>query len=268
MNALSRALLTLAFTGAAACTSTVPAQNAGMAPATAESVIEGTAAYRERIALPSNAELEAVLQDVSRADAPAAEIARTTVPNAPNPPIRFKIPYDAAKIDPARRYAVRATIRVGGKLWFTSDTAHPVLTHGAGNTVDILLKRVAEPAAADAELLNTYWKILTLAGDPVSVAPGKREPHVILKSSDGRDSWSATVGCNSMSGALAVNGTRIEFKSGISTLMACPPPLDAREKALSQSLTASTQWRIEGSRLELLDDAGTQALLCEAVYLE
>jgi heat shock protein HslJ len=125
-----------------------------------------------------------------------------------------------------------------------------------------------EPAAADAELLDTYWKILALRGEPVSVAPGKREPHVILRSSDGRDSWSATVGCNSMSGALSVNGNRIGFKSGISTLMACPPPLDALEKALSQSLTASTQWRIEGSRLELLDGASAQTLLCEAVYLE
>lgn len=165
MHAASRAVLLVAFAGTAACTGTVPAQNAGMAPAAAEAVIEGT-------------------------------------------------------------------------------------------------------AAVDAELLNTYWKILSLAGEPVRVAPGKREPHVILRSSDGRDSWSATVGCNSMSGALSVNGNRIEFKSGISTLMACPPPLDALEKALSKSLTATTQWRIEGSRLELLDDAGAQALLCEAVHLE
>ena|SRR5688572_5817443 len=35
-----------------------------------------------------------------------------------------------------------------------------------------------EPAAADAELLNTYWKILALSGEPVSVAPGKRESHI------------------------------------------------------------------------------------------
>lgn len=165
MHATSRAVLLIAFAGAAACAGTVPAQNAGMAPASAESVAE-------------------------------------------------------------------------------------------------------EPPAADAELLNTYWKILSLAGEPARAVPGKREPHVILRSSDGRDSWSATVGCNSMSGALAVTGDRIEFKSGISTLMACPPPLDALEKALSKALTASTQWRIEGNRLELLDAAGAQTLSCEAVYLE
>jgi hypothetical protein len=49
---------------------------------------------------------------------------------------------------------------------------------------------------------------------------------------------------------------RIELKSGISTLMACTPPVDALEKELSRSLTASKQWRIEGT------------LLCVAAYLE
>jgi hypothetical protein len=70
MHAASRAVLLFEFAGTAACTGTVPAQNAGMAPDAAESVIEA-------------------------------------------------------------------------------------------------------PPATDAELLNTYWKILVLAGEPVSVAPGK-----------------------------------------------------------------------------------------------
>lgn len=142
-----------------------------------------------------------------------------------------------------------------------------VPTQNAGTTA-AYRERIALPSGADAELLNTYWRILSLAGGPVGVSPDKREPHVILRSTDGRDSWSATVGCNSMSGAVIVTGERIAFKSGISTLMACPPPLDTLERTLSQSLTASTQWRIEGNRLELRDDAGAQTLLCEAIYLE
>lgn len=266
---MDRLLVWTALGLVTACASTdPPEQDASAADADPTTVIEGTATYRERLALPPTAEFEAVLQDVSRADAPAMEIARTTIPNAPTPPIRFRIPYDAGKIDQGHSYAVRAVIRANGKLWFTTDTTYPVITRGAGRTVDLLLKRVAEPPAADAELMNTYWRIRSLAGEPVSATDGRREPHLILKSVDGRDSWSATVGCNGMSGAVTVTGKQIAFQSGIATLMGCPPPLDALEKKLVQALSASSQWRIEGDRLELRDDAGVQTFLCEAVHLK
>jgi putative lipoprotein len=265
MKTFSCFYLALAL-GSVGCAGTAPTpQNGGVKGGDAGNVIEGTAAYRERIAMPSNAEFEAVLQDVSRADAPAMEIARTTIPGAPSPPIRFTIPYDAAKIDSRLSYTVRAAIRVDGKLWFASDTAYPVLTRGAGKTVDMLLKRVAEPSAEDARLMDTAWRILSLAGEPVSATEGKREPQLMLKSANGRDSWSATVGCNQMSGGVAVNGNSIAFKPGMSTLMACPPPLDVIEKQLGRSLMVSTQWRIQGNRLELRDDAGVQTFLCEAI---
>lgn len=124
------------------------------------------------------------------------------------------------------------------------------------------------PTSPDAELLNTYWKILSMAGEPVAPQDDRREPQLILRSADGVASWSATVGCNQMSGGLAVDGSRINFKPGISTLMACPPPLDAMEKQLGRLLAAGTHWSIERQRLEIRDESGAVALLCEAVYLE
>ena len=125
-----------------------------------------------------------------------------------------------------------------------------------------------EGAVADAELLDTHWKVLSMAGEPVKGVEGKREPQIILKSADGRMSWSATVGCNQMSGGLKVSGDRVEFKTGITTLMACPPPLDMLENQLGKSLLESTHWRIQGDRLELRDSGGAQTFLCEAVYLK
>lgn len=269
IECLARLAPAFALAAVAGCAGNPPSpQDASAQPAATTAVIEGSAAYRERMALPPGSEFEAVLQDVSRADAPAMEIARTTIPNAPNPPIRFSISYDPAKINASHAYAVRAVIRSEGKLLFTSDAAYPVLTRGAENTVDILLKRAASPPVADAELLNTTWKILSMAGEPVKAVGGKREPQITLKRADGRDTWSATVGCNQMSGGLAVNADRVEFKAGMSTLMACAPPLDVLEKRLGKSLLASTHWRIQGNRLELRDDAGVQTFLCEAIYLK
>src|SRR5262245_41870425 len=83
-------------------------------------MVKGTATYRERMALPSGAVLEATIEDVSRADAPASVIATTRVTSPGNPPIAFTISYDKAKIVATGRYVVRARILVDGTLLFTS----------------------------------------------------------------------------------------------------------------------------------------------------
>ena len=69
--------------------------------------ITGTATYRERMALPPGAVLEATLEDVSKADAPADTIARQRITSPGNPPIAFTIAYDPARIVENRTYVVR-----------------------------------------------------------------------------------------------------------------------------------------------------------------
>jgi uncharacterized lipoprotein YbaY len=93
--------------------------------------IQGTAMYRERMALPPAAVFEAALEDVSRADAPAETIARTRVASPGNPPIAFTIAYDPARILADHRYVVRARILLDDKLLFTTDTATPVITRSS-----------------------------------------------------------------------------------------------------------------------------------------
>jgi uncharacterized lipoprotein YbaY/heat shock protein HslJ/uncharacterized lipoprotein NlpE involved in copper resistance len=111
--------------------------------------IDAIASYRERIALPPGAVFKATLEDVSRADAPATLLGETVV-HHPQPPIRFTISFDPAAIAAERTCAVRARILVEGHLWFTSDRFHPVLTRGAGNSVEIPLKstRHSQPRPA------------------------------------------------------------------------------------------------------------------------
>lgn len=110
-------------------------------PATHADTVKGTASYLQRIALPAGAVFEAHVLDVSRADAPAAIVGSTRTDNPGNPPIAFAIDVDPAKIDQRHRYVVRATIRADGRLMFTTDTAYPVLTQGAGR--DVALRLVA-----------------------------------------------------------------------------------------------------------------------------
>lgn len=68
--------------------------------------------------LPPDALFEAVLEDISRADAPAAVLGRTRLDPAGQPPFRFEIAYHDAAVRPGGRHAVRATIRHDGRLPF------------------------------------------------------------------------------------------------------------------------------------------------------
>jgi putative lipoprotein len=111
---------------------------------TDEAMVNGTVAYRERMALPSGAVVEVRLSDVSRQDGTAPVIAETTILTAGHQvPIPFELRYDPRKIDPKRSYAVRATIQSAGRMMFTTSTAYPVITRGNPTQVNLMLERVA-----------------------------------------------------------------------------------------------------------------------------
>ncbi|HET9220378.1 MAG TPA: YbaY family lipoprotein [Terriglobia bacterium] len=110
-------------------------------PVQQQAAVTGSATYRERMVLPSTAIFEAVLEDVSRADAAAEEIGRVRLEKSGMPPFRFSIPYDRSRIKPDRSYSVRARILVDGRLMFITTQAYPVLTRGAGTSITMTMQR-------------------------------------------------------------------------------------------------------------------------------
>lgn len=113
------------------------------ASAANERVVEGSVGWRERIALPPNAELLVALNDVSRMDAPAVTLAEQRIPLAGRqPPHSFRLAVDASRIEARNRYVVAARVMAGGQLLFINDTAYPVLTQGAGRQASMMLVRV------------------------------------------------------------------------------------------------------------------------------
>lgn len=151
-RATSAALAALLAFAAAGCTTPatpavapVPASASASASAarpTAAASVTGTATYRERMALPPGAVFEAIIEDISKADAPSVVLGRTEVTSI-QVPVPFTIAYDPAKLDPRARYSVRTRILVEGRLWFTSDTVHPVLRDAGDTRVEIVMRRVA-----------------------------------------------------------------------------------------------------------------------------
>lgn len=112
-------------------------------PETGNARVGVEASFRERLALVPGVRLEASLLDVSRADAAAAVIGKTTLENVGNPPYRFHIDYDPAQIVANHRYAVRVVLTKDNRLLFTTDQVYPVLTGGNPASAQVLLKRVA-----------------------------------------------------------------------------------------------------------------------------
>lgn len=447
--------------------------------------LTGTALIRERIALPPGAVFEAVIEDVSRADAPAARLAATVIADMGQPPIAFSIDYDPTALDPRAIYALRATIRHEERLLFTTDTITRVLEdvgEGRGpQSVEVILKMVPQDSTGDAgpalgahglrlpasflgtlpctdcegirhhldlwpdqhyhlrrewlgraegtlrrdeigrwyadpvrgaivlfgasemplfwqvkgpdrlrqtdmagnpivsdlplelesdgtlaptelqgvfllgrmtymadaavfeeclsgvrypvaqegdylalerayldaapapgapvvvhvegglaprpsmegaprtsliverfiaarpddacpgfdpqaSLTDTYWRIDTLMAEAALSQPNRREPHIVMQSGPDRR-FRATVGCNQIIGRYEVEGDDLTFGAAASTLMACPPPLDVNERRLRDVLSLTRKIRIEGQRLQLLDNDGMTLAELGAVYL-
>lgn len=128
------AAASLLAAGLTACATSGP--DAGIAQVIVE------ASFRERLALAPGVRLEASLLDVSRADAAAVVIGKTTLDNVGNPPYRFHIDYDPAKIVANHRYAVRVVLTKDNRLLFTTDQVYPVITGGSPASAEVLLKRV------------------------------------------------------------------------------------------------------------------------------
>ncbi len=245
------------------------AQNAPAAPSSPSvapsGTITGTALYRERMALPPDAVLEVTLLDTSRADAPAIVIASQKIPHPGNPPFRFTLNYDPSKIVASHTYTVRATVHLGAQLMFTSTTAHPVITNGNPDRVNIGLQRSAGDdatatssvqRASGEHLEDTNWQLSALGGTPVTSKSGQREPSLILRSTGnqfGNNRAEVFGGCNNMNGNYTLKGHSLTFGPMAGTLKACPDGMDT-EKDFAAALAATSTWKIQAHHLELYDE--------------
>lgn len=235
MNATRRAALAAALAAPAAALAQ-------------DGTITGTATYRERIALPPGAVLEVELRDTSRADAPAPLIAGARIETTGQAPIPFTLRFDPARIDPRGRYSVSARLSAGGQLRFRSESAYPVLTHGAGTRVEILLVGARAPAAEG--LSGAPWAVQEIDGQPLA---GPLRADITF---DGQGRAHGTGGCNRFTGGYVLEGAALRFGPAAQTNMACEPAAMEQEARFHAALATVRGWRIEAGALLLLDADG------------
>lgn len=255
----------------------LPLQLVGQSTAETKSgaTVTGTAIYRERIAMQPEAVFEATLEDISNVDSPAEIVANARIENPGNPPYHFALDYDPSRIVENHSYSVRATIKVDGKLIFTSTQSYPVITRGNPQEVNIILRSVAaspqshaKPAPASAPhpapqypLERTDWKLERLGDEAVVDNPDQPEPNLTLNPDDHRISGSG--GCNRMMGTYQLDGESLRFGALATTRMACANGMDQEQRFLA-SLELVRTWKIKGTHLELSSEDGKVVALLEA----
>lgn len=138
------------------CTQAGPVSGGAASPTDGTRHVSGTLLLPDGIALSPAAEVEVALEDVSRQDAAAVVLARQVIANPERSPLRYRLPYTPADIDPRMSYAVRARITEQGALRYISDTHTPVLTRGAGERADIAVVAVAAPPGMELEGMFRY----------------------------------------------------------------------------------------------------------------
>lgn len=215
--------------------------------------ITGTLSYRERILLSPQAQVEVRLLDVSIADMPAKTLSMARIDDPGPPPIDFRLEFDPANIDERHSYVVRAEIREGDRLLFTTDKAYPVLTRGAGNTADLLLVAVDHSPEPAVPLFETHWKLISIGDKLVVTKPPPEDAHLVLVAKELKVSGYS--GCNRFSGGFELDGERLEFGVLASTRRAC---IDTMELEASYLAALGRVDRFEIVQQELRLHAGPE----------
>jgi heat shock protein HslJ len=103
-------------------------------------------------------------------------------------------------------------------------------------------------AKIDINLVEKYWKLTELFGEPVITPEGGKEAHMILKAEGNLVNGNS--GCNTFNGSYTLKpGNRIRFSQMVSTMMMC---LNMEtEKKMSEVLEMTDNYVLNGDTLIL-----------------
>jgi heat shock protein HslJ len=124
----------------------------------------------------------------------------------------------------------------------------------------------APPAPSTATLLNTYWRLSEVNGNPLQTPAGTREVHIILQHDDQENRVKGFAGCNNVGGGFTIDGQKLTF-SAFTTKMMCPPEQMMIEDFLLKALSATDSYEIKGETLTLLEGNVVLAVF-QSVYLK
>jgi putative lipoprotein len=238
-------------------------------PALAERVtLKGDVTYRERIALPEAGTLTVALIDLAQPEQPG--LAATAAIASPGKvPLTFTLNLDTNTLDPAHSYALVAQIAgADGAVWFRNVQPYAIDPLAPAEPIVIVVnfQGGADTPLADAPvappvppaILGATWNAASIGGTPVV----RGSVSSLSIGSDMRAGGRG--GCNSWFAQAQVGEQTIALSAVAATRMAClDDTLSAQETAFFDALARTRFWRIDGSRLTLLDVAGAELAVLE-----
>lgn len=102
------------------------------------------------------------------------------------------------------------------------------------------------------ELLFSKWKVVEINNSKVPEQINGNDHNIIFNKSNSQ--YSASTGCNTLNGGYSITGNKINFSSGISTLMACQDM--SLEDGLKKALPEIAKYTILENTLHLQDKKG------------
>jgi heat shock protein HslJ len=97
-------------------------------------------------------------------------------------------------------------------------------------------------------LIETYWKLIELNGQPITPTENRKEAFIILKKEENKVNGHSS--CNNFRGTYALtNETQLSFSKMASTMMACPDM--NTEKTFLDALQRVDNFAIKGKILSL-----------------
>lgn len=217
-------------------------------------MLDVTVTFRERIALPPDAQLDVQLLDISQAGAGNQRIASqrfvmTTVP------MTVSLSYDAQIIDEQGSYAVVAAIWSGNDQIFRTPAKYEAF---ANDPVEIVLSMAAnegEDKRLPRSISGIPWAVTEIEG----LAWINDDPATLLIDEEGN--FSAFGGCNRFSGQLLPSESGIAFPQDFAgTMMACPDEIEEFERRFINALVRVSDYVRYGAGLVMTDAAGNALL--------
>jgi putative lipoprotein len=230
--------------------------------------VRGSLYWRERMPAPPGAQAIVSLLDTARADAPAVELARQTLPlDGRSPPLAFELTLPAAARAAApRALNLRAVVRSAeGRLLWTTDRQMPIDATLAQQELPPL-QLVAVPgdrgtatpapgvrpaAAAALARLSGTWQVEDLQGAGVI----DRLPLTLVFDPSGQLHGSA--GCNAYSAPVQIDGRELQIGTMALTQRACIPAVAQQQDRFVALLRDVRGWRLlADGALELTTEDG------------